>query len=171
MLGKFVKTVFLNKEARDAMEKRDAVLRRKAEAQKAADPESRTSESPMPESLAEAAANAARDGESNGSLRDKANATDLDRETIREAIASAHRELVESGDLPVDAPPRGKTAAPAQSAAPARSAPPAQEHDDLVRSAMLIYRQKQKVLDDLDPASKKKLRMMAKTVFGSQIKK
>lgn len=169
MLGKFVKTVFLNKEARDAMEKRDAVLRRKAEAA--------AQKPPMPESLAEAAANAARDGELNGSLRDKANATDLDRETIREAIASAHRELVESGDLPADAAPRGKTAAPAQSpapsqlGAPARSASPAQEHDDLVRSAMLIYRQKQKVLDDLDPASKKKLRMMAKTVFGSQIKK
>ena len=168
MLGKFVKTVFLNKEARDAMEKRDAVLRRKAEAA--------AQKPPMPESLAEAAANAARDGELNGSLRDKANATDLDRETIREAIASAHRELVESGDLPADAAPRGKSAGPAQSSAPnrtapARSAPPAQEHDDLVRSAMLIYRQKQKVLDDLDPASKKKLRMMAKTVFGSQIKK
>ena len=167
MLGKIVKTVFLNKEARDAMEKRDAVLRRRAEAEAGVGPE--------PESLAEAAASAAREGELNDSLRDKANATDLDRETIREAIASAHRELVESGDLPADtAPPKTqgpKTAGTPQFGTPARSAPPAQEHDDLVRSAMLIYRQKQKVLDDLDPASKKKLRMMAKTVFGSQIKK
>ncbi|RVU36435.1 hypothetical protein EOI86_14625 [Hwanghaeella grinnelliae] len=156
MFGKIVKSVFLNKEARDAMDKRDEVLRRKAEAELP----------PEPESLADAALNAGREAELDDMLRGNANATDLDRETIREAIESAHRELIESGDLP------GKTNdAPQLSAIPQRSAPPAKEHDDLVRSAMLIYRQKQKVLDDLDPASKKKLQMMAKTVFGSQIKK
>ena len=161
MFGKIVKSVFLNKEARDAMDKRDEVLRRKAEAELP----------PKPESLADAALNAGRQAELDDVLRDKANATDLDRETIQEAIASAHRELIESGDLPADTGAVKGAAAPAKSAAPLRSAPPAKEHDDLVRSAMLIYRQKQKVLDDLDPASKKKLRMMAKTVFGSQIKK
>lgn len=161
MLGKIVKTVFLNKEARDAMEKRDAILRRKAEAELP----------PEPESLAEAAMNAGRDAALEDSLRGSANATDLDRETIREAIESAHRELMESGELPADAGRKAPTGSPVQQGAPARSASPATEHDDLVKSAMLIYRQKQKVLDDLDPAAKKKLRMMANTVFGSQIKK
>lgn len=163
MFGKIVKSVFLNKEARDAMEKRDAVLRRKAEME--------TQEPDDTESLAEAASNAAREAELDDKLRDKANATDLDRETIREAIASAHQELVESGDLPATPHKKSGVTAPSKTGAPERSTPSATEHDDLVKSAMLIYRQKQKVLDDLDPASKKKLRMMAKTVFGSQIKK
>ena len=144
MFGKIVKSVFLNKEARDAMEKRDAVLRRKAQADLP----------PEPESLADAASNAGREAELDDSLRNKANATDLERETIR-----------------ADAGRASGAAAPVETAAPPRSSSPVEEHDDLVRSAMLIYRQKQKVLDDLDPASKKKLRMMAKTVFGSQIKK
>jgi hypothetical protein len=161
MFGKIVKSVFLNKEARDAMEKRDAVLRRKAQADLP----------PEPESLADAASNAGREAELDDSLRNKANATDLERETIREAIASAHRELIETGGMPADAGRATGAAAPVETAAPQRSSSPVEEHDDLVRSAMLIYRQKQKVLDDLDPASKKKLRMMAKTVFGSQIKK
>lgn len=153
MFGKIVKTVFLNKDARDAMDKRDAVLRRKAGAD---GPSGSASES-----LADAAANAERAAASEENLRDKANATDLDRETIREAIASAHREVMEQGDQPPDPVEKALT----------RSKAPKQEHDELVESAMLIYRQKQKVLDDLDPASKKKLRMMAQTVFGSQIKK
>jgi len=161
MLGRLVKSVFLNKEARDAMEKRDAVLRRKAQAELP----------PEPESLADAALNAGREAELDDALRDKANATDLDRETIREAIASAHRELIETDGLPADAWRADGDAGPVKTAAPQRSSSPVKEHDDLVRSAMLIYRQKQKVLDDLDPEAKKKLRMMAKTVFGSQIKK
>lgn len=161
MFGKIVKSVFLNKEARDAMEKRDAVLRRRAEAE-GGDP-------PKTASLADAAAMAQRDAELEDNLRDKANATELDRETIREAIESAHRELMVSGDLPMEAARQESATPPA--AGPVRSSSPAKDHDELVRSAMLIYRQKQKVLDDLDPESKKKLRMMAKTVFGSQIKK
>lgn len=158
MFGKIVKTVFLNKEARDAMEKRDAALRRRAAV------EAGETDRPEPETLAQAADSVRYDAERDDTLRDKANATDLDRETIREAIASAHREMMESGDLPA------KTAPAAKTGIPVRSAPPASDHDELVRSAMLIFRQKQKVLDDLDPASKKKLRMMAKTVFGGQIK-
>lgn len=168
MFGKIVKSVFLNKEARDAMEKRDAALRRKAAAESGesdlGDSKLRGS-GPTTETLAEAAALARREAALDRGLRDKANATDLDRETIREAIASAHREVMESGDMPIG------TAPVTQSDRNAGSAAPTEDHDELVRSAMLIYRQKQKVLDDLDPASKKKLRMMAKTVFGSQIKK
>ncbi len=160
MLGKIVKTVFLNKEARDAMDKRDAVLQRKASAKEGAG---------KSESLAEAAESAAREAESAdlaGNLRDKANATDLDRATIQEAIASAHQELVESGELP----PRTALASSASAANASGRSQPKQDHGELVKSAMLIYKQKQKVLDDLDPDSKKKLRMMAKTVFGDQIK-
>ena len=146
MFDKIVKKVFLTKDARAALEAR----RQGGKVRKPAPP--------AEQSLAQAAQEAERAEEAG--LRDTANATELDRETIREAIASAHRELVETGEPP---PPAATSVQPSEG--------DGSDHAVLVKSAMTIYRQKQKVLADLDPGSRKKLRLMAQTMFGAQLKK
>ena len=147
MFDKIVKKVFLTKEARTALEARKRDASGKA-SKDAAAPE---------QSLAQAARAAEAEA---STLQDRANATELDRETIREAIASAHREMVENGDAPSPRLPQVSEPSPGAS-----------DHAVLVKSAMTIYRQKQKVLADLDPGSRKKLRLMAQTMFGAQLKK
>lgn len=144
MFDKIVKKVFLTKEARDALEARKNAGSKPPAAKPAE----------LQDKLAMDAAEA--------ELRHSANATELERETIREAIATAHQELVVEGDIPPS---------PTVSRNGSTKNEPAEDHDQLVKSAMLIYRQKQKVLADLDPGSRKKLRLMAKTIFGAQMKK
>ncbi len=151
MFDRIVKKIFLTKEARDSLEARN---------RQAGKPSGPPSAANLDAELARAAKDAG-EAEAQGALRDDANATDLDRETIREAIASAHRELVEEGG---GAGPAGRPVA-------VSAAPPEANHEELVKSAMLIYRQKQKVLADLDPTARKKLRLMARTIFGAQMKK
>ena len=151
MFDKIVKKIFLTKEARDALEARNR------RAGKAPGPPPAAN---LDEELARAAKDAG-EAEALGGLRDNANATNLERETIKEAIASAHRELVEQeGGVAQAGKPREVISAPA----------PEANHEELVKSAMLIYRQKQKVLADLDPTARKKLRLMARTIFGAQMK-
>lgn len=75
-------------------------------------------------------------------LRNDANATELDEATIREAIDRAHQELV-LHELPDGTPMESDV------------------HSETIRSAMTIYRNKQKVLQDLDPESLARLRLMA----------
>ena len=75
-------------------------------------------------------------------LRNDANATELDEATIREAINRAHQELV-LHEQP-DGTPKATDA-----------------HAETIRSAMTVYRNKQKVLKDLDPEAMAKLRLMA----------
>lgn len=75
-------------------------------------------------------------------LRDDANATELDEATIREAIDRAHQELV------LHEQPDGTPKL-------------TDEHAETIRSAMTVYRNKQKVLKDLDPEALAKLRLMA----------
>jgi len=79
---------------------------------------------------------------SKADLRDDANATELDEATIREAINRAHQELV------LHEQPDGTPMV-------------SDEHSETIRSAMTIYRNKQKVLKDLDPESLARLRLMA----------
>jgi len=154
MFDKIVKKIFLTKETREALEARNRRAAKQAEPAVAQPPAT------LDQELARAAKDAG-EAEAAGDLRDTANATSLERETIREAIASAHRELVEQdgsavpGEVPRSA---------------AQGAVQAGNHEELVKSAMLIYRQKQKVLADLDPTARKKLRLMARTVFGAQMK-
>jgi len=79
---------------------------------------------------------------STADLRDDANATELDEATIREAINRAHQELVLHENP--DGTPTSTDA-----------------HTETIRSAMTVYRNKQKVLKDLDPESLARLRLMA----------
>ncbi|MDJ0683988.1 MAG: hypothetical protein QNJ84_04765 [Alphaproteobacteria bacterium] len=160
MFQRLMQSVFLTREGRAALEKT-----RRAEARIAGE----TTPSGAAEDLAREAAHATADAAgSDSDLRHKANATDLDRETIREALAAAHREIMASHPAGTQAEtltqtqsrPAGLTA-PAMAAAGARA-----DRESLVQTAMTIYRNKQKVLNELDPDARKKLRLMAKAVFG-----
>lgn len=149
MFQRLVQSVFLTKEGRAALEKT-----RRAEARMAGE----TPSSDAVDGLAQEAAQATADAAGSGSdLRHKANATDLDRETIREALEAAHREIM--AGKPAEQPPEKPAGAlPIQTTSA--------DHEALVQTAMIIYRHKQKVLDELDPEARKKLRVMAKTMFG-----
>ncbi|MEQ9489628.1 MAG: hypothetical protein RIM72_11615 [Alphaproteobacteria bacterium] len=85
-------------------------------------------------------------------LRTDANATELDEATIREAIDRAHQELI------LHENPDGS---PVETT----------ERSEALRSAMTIYRNKQKVLQDLDPESLARLRLMAAHMLRPIIKR
>lgn len=85
-------------------------------------------------------------------LRKDANATELDEATIREAIDRAHQELILHENP--DGTPIETT-----------------ERSEALRSAMTIYRNKQKVLQDLDPESLARLRLMAAHMLRPIIKR
>ncbi len=129
MFGKILKSVFLTKEGRAALER---TQRAKAGAAKAS-----------PAGLA----NPPKDA-----LRNDANATALDEATIREAIDRAHQELI------LHEHPDGS---PIETT----------ERSEALRSAMTIYRNKQKVLQDLDPESLARLRLMAAHLLRPIIKR
>lgn len=145
MLKKLVKAVFLTREAREALERRGA-------AKQAA--KSRHGRTPPAGTAGQLAADAAApeaEGTTN-ELRRKANATRLDAETIRMAIAAAHAELTEGRTVEGDRLPDA-------------------DRRESVRAAMTVYRNKQKVLADLSPEDKARLRLMAAHVLGGVMRR
>ncbi len=161
MFQRLMQSVFLTREGRAALEKT-----RRAEARIAGE----TTPSGAAEDLAREAAHATADAAgSDSDLRRKANATDLDRETIREALEAAHREIMASQPAGTQAETLTQTQSrPAGPTAPATAAGAQADRESLVQTAMTIYRNKQKVLNELDPDARKKLRLMAKTLFGAK---
>lgn len=125
MLGKLLKKILLTREARDALERRQAAG---AAPKRTAAPPSAAPQQPSPASAG----------------------TEEEGAAIEAALAAARQE--------------GAAAESVASVPPA--ALPGNDHDRLVASAMSVYRQKQTALSQLDPESRKKLRLMANAVFG-----
>lgn len=165
MFQKLVRSVFLDKGGREALEKSERLEAKNAaqDVNGSKDAPRSTTKTKKQETLADALAkDAAASGpqrsgaEMEAELRDKANATALERSTIQEALHAAHEEIM-SPDAQARRRNGGKESAVA-----------ALSHEQLVDSAMTIYRQKQSVLEDLDPAARKKLRLMAQTLFNTK---
>ncbi len=164
MIGKILKTIFLTKEARQALERRQAAKTGAAKKPNAS------------EALATSAAQLKQT--QTDSLRQRANATELDRDTIRDALEAARLELKAAGDVEFEAAERSRALesqiVSRQDARAPKTAGVASDeisdHDALVSVAMDVFRQKQSALDDLDPESRKKLRLMANAMLGAKAK-
>lgn len=82
-------------------------------------------------------------------------------ETVRQAIAAAEREMLDDvGPPPESADQRGapRPAAPAPGGGEDRAR--------LIQSALTVHKLKQSALDDLDPKTRARLRVMAERMLG-----
>lgn len=175
MFQKLVRSVFLDKGGREALEKSERLEERRVTQGPSQGsgqgsgqgPGKGPGKGPSRDLAADAASSLAKSKNTRASkehakaqaeaeLQMKANATELERSTIREALDAAHQEIMSPAN---QARRRNGGKDSVVSAA---------SHEQLVESAMTIFRHKQSVLGDLDPEARKKLRLMAQTLFNAK---